>query len=242
MKEFLLFLDESKPNTNFQNFTLAGIAVEKEVYDAQLIPLVNQLKVECFGNDKVILHEIEIRKKEGCFEGITKQQMEEFFGKLGKLFKENDLFTVFAVSVNIDDLDKLYRKDDRNDIYYIALQLLMENFTQFLSENDGIGSIYLETTDAVNNKRLQNLFHLLKATGTLFIKKETLQERLSTINFAIKSDNMIGLQLADFIPNSLARQALGKSQKPFSVFDGINSKLYDGNVGLKDRFGFKIIK
>lgn len=31
-------------------------------------------------------------------------------------------------------------------------------------------------------------------------------------------------------------------QKPYSILEGINSKLYDGNVGLKDRFGFKIIK
>lgn len=98
------------------------------------------------------------------------------------MFSDNDFFFVLAVSVNLDDLDNLYREDDRNDIYYIALQLLMENFAQFLSANDGIGTIYLETTDAVNNKRLQNLFHLLKATGTLFVKKEVLQERLSTIN------------------------------------------------------------
>ena len=139
----------------------------------------------------------------------------------------------------IDDLDNLYKEDDRNDIYYIALQLLMENFAQFLSANDGIGTIYLETTDAVNNKRLQNLFHLLKATGTLFVKKEALQERLSTINFAIKSENIIGLQLADFIPNSLARKALSKKQKPYSILDGIDSKLYDGKVGMKDRLDLK---
>jgi hypothetical protein len=37
-------------------------------------------------------------------------------------------------------------------------------------------------------------------------------------------------------------KALSKKQKPYSILDGINSKLYDGNVGLKDRFGFKIIK
>ncbi|MBQ6888689.1 MAG: DUF3800 domain-containing protein [Lachnospiraceae bacterium] len=242
MKEYYLFLDESKPNTNFQNFTLGGIAIEKEVYENQLKPLVNALKKECFGDDQVILHEIDIRNKTGDFVGITKEQQKKCFEDLGKLFLENAFFSVLAVSVNINDLDNLYKVEDRNDIYYIALQLLMENFAQFLSSNDGIGTIYLETTDAVNNKRLQNLFHLLKATGTLFIKKEALQERLSTINFAIKSDNIIGLQLADFIPNSLARQALSKKQKPYSILDGINSKLYDGNVGLKDRFGFKIIK
>ncbi len=242
MKEYFLFLDESKPNSNFPNFTLGGIAIKKEIYETQLKPLVNTLKKECFGSDQVILHEIDIRNKTGSFCGITKDQQEKFFMALGELFSENDFLSVLAVSVNIDDLDELYKEDIRSDIYYIALQLLMENFVQFLSANDGIGTVYLETTDAVSNQRLQNLFHLLKATGTLFIKKEALQKRLSTINFAMKADNIIGLQLADFIPNSLARRALFKKQKPFSILGEIDARLYDGNVGMKDRFGFKIIK
>lgn len=242
MKEYILFLDESKPNTNFQNFTLGGIVIEKELYLTKLKPLVNNLKKECFGNSEVILHEIDIRKKEGDFAGISKEQQQKFFEKLKALFFENDFFSILAVSVDIENLDKLYKAEDRNDIYYISLQLLMENYAQFLSAHDGTGMVYLETTDAVNNTKLQNLFHLLKATGTLFIKKEMLQERLSTINFAIKSENIIGLQLADFVPNPLAREALGKKQKPYSIIEGINSKLYDGMVGMQERFGFKIIK
>lgn len=242
MKKYILFLDESKPNTNFSNFTLGGIAIEKETYELKLKPLVKALKEECFGDTEIILHEIEIRKKEGDFKGISKEQQESFFEKLNRLFLENDFFSVLAVSVNIEDLDRLYKVEDRNDIYYIALQLLMENFVQFLSENDGEGIVYLETTDSASNTKLQNLFHLLKATGTLFMRKETLQERLSTINFASKSENIIGLQIADFIPNPLARQALGKKQKPFSIFEGIDAKLYGGKSGLKERFGFKIIR
>ena len=46
MKEYFLFLDESKPNTNFKNFTLGGIAIEKDMYETQLKPLVNTLKNE----------------------------------------------------------------------------------------------------------------------------------------------------------------------------------------------------
>ncbi len=242
MKEYYLFLDESKPNTNFQNFTLGGIVIEKMDYETNIKPMVNELKKECFGSDQVVLHEIEIRKKQGDFAGISKQQQELFFERLKELFSENNMLSVIAVSVNIDDLDKLYKEEDRNDIYYIALQLLMENFVQFLSAHDGVGTIYLETTDAANNAKLQNLFHLLKATGTLFVKKETLQTRLCTINFAIKSENIIGLQLADFIPNPLARQALGKRQKPYSILEGIETILYDGKVDMRERFGFKIIK
>lgn len=160
--------------------------------------------------------------------------------KMRELLNNNDI-KVLAVSINLDDLDRLYTENERNDIYYIALQLLMENYVHFLIANEGKGQLYLESTDAVNNSRLQNLFYMLKATGTLFMKKEVLQDRLGAISFPIKSDNIIGLQLADFIPNALARKALGKEQKNFSVYDEIEKKLYDGKIDRKDKFGFKII-
>ena len=63
-----------------------------------------------------------------------------------------------AVSININELNNLYDENNRNDIYYIALQLLMENNTHFLTTNDGNGDLYLESTDSVNNAKLQILF------------------------------------------------------------------------------------
>lgn len=240
MKEDYLFLDESKPNTNFRNFTLGGVVIEENIYENNIRPEIVKLKKECFGNESVILHEIEIRNKRGSYQEITKEQQETFFTNLNILFENNDI-NVLAVSINLDDLNKLYSENERNDIYYIALQLLMENYVHFLISNEGIGQLYLESTDAVNNSKLQNLFHMLKATGTLFMKKEVLQDRLGAISFPLKSDNIIGLQLADFIPNVLARKALGKEQKNFSIYKGIENKLYDGKIDRKDRFGFKII-
>ena len=159
---------------------------------------------------------------------------------MGELINNNEI-EIFAVSINLDDLDMLYGINERNDIYYISLQLLMENYVHFLISNEGKGQLYLESTDAVNNAKLQNLFYMLKATGTLFMKKEVLQDRLGAISFPIKSDNIIGLQLADFIPNVLARKSLGKEQKNFSIYSHIENKLYDGKIDRKDKFGFKII-
>lgn len=216
------------------------MVVEKSIYENNVRPETVKLKKECFGDENIILHEIDIRKKQGEYKGITKEQQEIFFSKLDKLFENNEI-EVLAVSINLDDLDMLYGTNERNDIYYIALQLLMENYVHFLISNEGKGQLYLESTDAVNNSKLQNLFHMLKATGTLFMKKEVLQDRLGAISFPIKSDNIIGLQLADFIPNVLARKALGKEQKNFSIYKGIENKLYDGKIDRKDKFGFKII-
>lgn len=241
MNEYYLFLDESKPNTNFQNFTLGGILIEKGKYELEIKPKIKELKIECFRNENIILHEIDIRKKRGDFGSITKEEQEIFFTKLNNFFLRTNSLSILAVSININNLDKLYKSDDRNDLYNIALQLLMENFVHFLSNNNGVGTLYLETTDPNFNAQLQNQFYMLKATGTLFIKKEILQHRLSTINFAIKSDDIIGLQIADFIPNPVARYALSKKQKPFSNFEGIMKRLYDGNIGMTEKFGLKII-
>lgn len=242
MKEYILFLDESKPNSNFQNFTLGGVAIEKNNYEQIVKPFIKKLKIDIFENPDVILHEIEIRTKKGSFENISIDQQKNFFEKLNGLFLESDFIHVFAVSANIDEINKLYKLKDRNDIYYITLQLLMENFAHFLSSNNGVGTIFLESTDNVNNAKLQNLFYQLKATGTLFYKREMLQEHLSTINFCLKTDNVIGLQLADFIPNVIARLVLGKKQKNFSILEGITARLYDGQVQIPERFGCKVIK
>ena len=72
MKEYYLFLDESKPNTNFRNFTLGGVVVEKSIYENNVRPETVKLKKECFGDENIILHEIDIRKKLGKYKGIAK--------------------------------------------------------------------------------------------------------------------------------------------------------------------------
>lgn len=240
MNEFYLFLDESKPNTNFKNFTLGGVVIEKGIYENFVKTKIRDIKIDCFGSEEIILHEIDIRKKCGEFKNINYETQKKFFDQMKAFFLEMK-FMCLAVSINIEELDNLYNIDSRNDIYYIALQLLLENYAHFLVNNNGTGSIYLESTDQSSDSKLQNLYFSLLASGTLFLKKEFLQERLKTINFGIKTDNNTGLQIADLVPNALARDALGKKQKPNSLFEEIKKILYDGTVHKPERFGFKIV-
>ena len=163
-----------------------------------------------------------------------------FFQKIKELFKKVELH-VLAVSINIDDFEQLYGNEETNQIYYISLQLLMENYNHFLISNNACGSVYLESTDSGSNTTLQNLFHQLKATGTLFYSKESLQKHLTTINFIPKSDNNLGVQFADFIPNPLAREALHIQQKEYTLLPIIKKCLYDGKLSMESRFGFKIV-
>lgn len=240
MQEYILFLDESKPNTNHPNFTLSGIIVSKSDYDSWLVPEIDKLKLLRFSDKSLILHEVELRKKRNGFSSLTNNEVKQVINDIGTII-DNSRITTIGASIDISRLDNKFDKCDRNTLYHISLQIILENYTHFLINNNGKGSVYLESTDGASDTRLQNLYYSLIANGTLFYKKETIQNKLLTINFNIKSSNNIGLQVADFTANPIARKCLGKVQKSWSILTNIENSLYDGNMGRTDRFGLKMI-
>ena len=79
--------------------------------------------------------------------------------------------------------------------------------------------------------------------GTLFFYNVHLQDHLTTISFPKKEENIIGLQIADMIPNPLNRYLSEVNQKEATgnLIEMILEKAYDGFVGKRDRFGIKVI-
>ena len=79
----------------------------------------------------------------------------------------------------------------------------------------------------------------------MFYPAKSINKRIKGLEFKEKKQNIAGLQLADFIPNSVGRHVLGKhynNKKERNVkFDIINKKLYDGGIGNVAKFGLKII-
>lgn len=243
MKRYYLFLDELKQSDQFNHFCLAGCIIEASVYDDEVIPMVNGIKERVFASKDVILHEIEIRRaKDEPYKLMrNRAKREEFWKEMTALFATKSLFSTVGVAINCTEYHRLYTSDHKCDEYFIGLQILMENFTHFLECVNGVGSIMVESRNHKEDQRLQNHFHTLLANGTLFLDKNAMQKRLSTISFPLKIDNNIGIQLADFIPNPLARKTGGLKQKDPTLYDHIESKLYDGGCGLKHRFGLKVI-
>jgi hypothetical protein len=243
MKNYYLFLDEVKPSTQFNHFCLAGCIVEDNVYNNQIIPYICSLKDKVFGSRDVILHEIEIRRAEKQPYMIMNNgaKRAEFWSSMDTLFSIPGLFITIGVAINCTEYYRLYNSNHKCDEYFIGLQIIMENFTNFLEKNNGIGSIMVEARTPKENERLQNHFYTLKATGTLFLDMNAIQKRLSTISFPLKTDNNIGVQLADFIPNPLVRKTGGLRQKNPTLYNHIEHKLYDGGLGLPNRFGLKVI-
>ena len=67
MKDYLLFVDETKSDKYHPNFCFAGIVVEREYYEKILIKDVNTLKNKHFGKSDVIFHFSDMKKNRNDF-------------------------------------------------------------------------------------------------------------------------------------------------------------------------------
>lgn len=244
MNNYYLFLDESKPFGNLKYLCLAGCIIEQSIYTQKIIPAVNNLKIKVFNNTDIILHEIDIRdaKKDTPYEVLKdKDKWSLLWNELTKVFTDNEFWTI-GVCINRNEYQKIYKNTYANNEYFICLQIILENFVHFLEHKNSRGIIYIESENSTEDTRLTSHYHTIVANGTLFISKLAFQRRLTTINFAIKQENNIGLQIADFIPNPLNRKYSGSNEKKPSLLQIIETKLYDGEIGLCQKFGCKIIE
>lgn len=242
MKEYYLFLDESKPNKEVEHFCLGGCVIEKENYIKNVMPYIKNLKINIFETSDIILHETEIRRAKGQYSVMRdKQKREKFWNAMKKLFDKYDI-TVLSSIITPNKCKNIYNSKYLNDEYFICLQIILENFTYFLETHNGKGSIYLESRNSTEDNKVQNHFFNLMSNGTLFLNKNALQAHLTTISFPLKQDNNIGLQIADFIPNVLKKKAFNLKQKTPSIQGNILNCLYTGDSEeAKQRFGMKII-
>lgn len=240
MDNYILFLDESKPNgSNIHHLCLAGFTIKQSIYEKELIPAVKALKNNIFGTTEIILHEKELRFARDHFKPLRRQEKrEKFWSELRRIFA-NFPITILAAAIHIDEYKTFYHNTHLNNEYFIVLQVVLENFVHFLRQHNGRGSIYIESTNPTDDTKLRNIYHKINANGTLFFSPDAFQETLNNINFLIKADNNIGLQLADFIPGTLNRACNGLAPKKPNIYDLVNNKLYDGEIGMSDRFGFK---
>lgn len=245
MDRYSLFLDEIHPGGHFDYFCLAGIIINTDVYSKSVIPQVEEIKKKYFsGNTSVILHENEIQKRKSntpfsVFQ--DKVKMENFWEDSKAVLLSNNIKGL-GVGVHQENLTVMY--PGVRDKYFLALQLIVENYLHFLESVNGFGDIFVESTNPFPNQtddQLTSHYHYLKANGTLFYDRRSLQKRLGHISFPLKADNIIGLQLADLIPNSLNRKLSMKEQRTFGLIDTFEAISYDGCCGQQKRFGIKLI-
>ncbi len=239
-KEYILFLDESKATPPSTLFSLGGCIVEKNLYKNEIIPFIETMKIDVFGSKDVILHETDIRDayKDEYRNMRKKEKRNLFWDSMQKLFDSFEI-KILNVVVTPDSCKKSYNSKFLNNEYFIAMQIILENYAHFLEKECAIGSICIESTNLKEDNRLHNHFEKIKKNGTLFLNNLSMRKNISTMSFYEKFDNNIGLQIADFVPNVMKKYSIGANQRKPSILNNMCNCLYDGYVGEADRFGNK---
>lgn len=252
-----LYLDESTTsnNQNKRFHSISGIIVEKEYHDTILKNDLDNLKQNLFGNSSMILHEKDIKtmmkKKKNSvasdyklsdeynFFG-TKSNVKIFFTKFEQLISKADIY-IMGASIDEDSLKNRFPLEIQNDKTSIMLQIILENFCHFLKNKNATGNIFYESIGEKENKDMCLRFHHIKSIGTMYINPYAFQKLIHGIYFPQKKENITGLQLADFIPNNVARFHAKMKKLEYNLYKVINKHKYDGGVKEKDRYGIKLL-
>lgn len=263
MDYYALYLDESIVDNQF--FSVGGVIVAKhkrKQVRADLRKLKNDLwsDYEATEEEKngFILHELAVNQfkrvlsknvprlseKHGAHNAIFRStsKVTELYAGLANILDYHQI-PVMAVTLDTGKLTNYYSSDAAPRGYEMAIQIITENFVQFLITHNGYGDIVLESRSDVPTDKsdfsVQSKFYSLKANGTMFITDELIQKHLGRIEFQPKTKNREELQLADFVPNNFARKMAGKQVN--TLGRTLLNRRYDGGQGKPDRFGNKQI-
>lgn len=252
MDHYTLYLDESETFTNSgQRYFAVGGVILPDSEDASVSQALDNLKMRLWPGDAsatgYILHEKEISevrktKTKGLphysiFRG--KHSVKQLYNDLSRILLNGKL-TTMGVCISLPAMMNAYGTNTNSKLT-VALQLLLENYCHFLIHNNAIGSICYESLLEPGNQELRQRFHELKAFGTMYYPSVVLQTRIDNISFSPKKENKAGLQLADFVPNTLARLAARMPPKSITLRKNVVSRLYDGGVGNASKYGGKVI-
>lgn len=238
MNECILFLDETKPNNENPYLCIAGFIIAKDYYKNYLIKQINSLKQKYFLRTDIIFHFSDMKKQKNEFSIFNTKDLREGFWTEYINILSKATFENIGVYFDNDTMSQLYKnKKYRN--YEICFLALLDNFIYYLKEKNLHGQICIESRTFKENAYLQQVFFEYMNNGSLSFTKEDINKYITSLNFIIKEDNCIGLQIADIIPSQLLRYKKGVSSDFYGLSNIISSKIFNKNTDFESIVGFK---
>lgn len=265
MDTYTLYLDESEiPIKNSKQedeniyFAIGGVILPDDYHDNHFSQALSEIKRKIWCEDKYqsvydtfVLHEMDITAAHHKHFSALKNKYNRVFAKYSKynlLYEElsnlvnNSDITVLCAFVNQNELNRIYPMNSINDRLSILMQIIIENYYHFLVTHNAKGKICYEYIDSGQNKIVQKRYDNIRQTGTMFYSAKSINKSVIGFCFKKKSENIAGLQLADFVPNTLTRFKCNKTNNSDVTFKSIYAKLYDGNgLNMCHKFGLKEI-
>lgn len=243
--KYYLFIDEcgdhnlNKYDPAFPIFTLCGILVSRKNLNA-LNKAFEELKQEIFGNTDIIIHSVDIRKWRGAFLALKDEALRvKFFEGIERILIQNDSYVIVSCTILKEQLSKFCVRGEEEDVYGLSLSYLIERsiFCVDNKEDNAEISIIVEKRGKKEDNKLLNYYNGLRNRGTKWVDAERLRSRVSSFSFNHKSDNIIGLQIADLIAYPITIHFL-HPERANRAYDAVKHNIFSDNGVL---LGQKVI-
>lgn len=259
-KKYSMFIDETGSPEDTGPFTVTGVIFEyKYAHDNEQtgVPCIlreelNKFKIDCFQRSDFNFHLKDILSGNKPFrqeDGVTKQQLIEFWNKLPQFLSKLD-FKIISVTVNKEKLTDFYSTP--KDPYIVAFGHIMESFYSFINQSHVESArIILESRDDFKNLKIQQAFFDIFNTGTVHMDVASAKSKIKGFMFADKKSSQAGLEIADLVCNPLSRARRGlvevnpraiKYGNENKIFESLKNKIYNKDSGQDFRnWGFKLV-
>ena len=251
---YTLYLDESGdwgyPNydANYPILCLCGCIIDDDYYQGKVVPTVRQIKRREFRKD-VVLHRYKIQHRTGDFAVLrTREKLDAFVTEFSSYVSSQEL-TFLLSAIDKADYRRTYgtkRVDPYlpMDIYSIVLTFTLERFVLFLGELKSRGQVVAESRGTTEDQAVQYWYSLILRNGTQFIQGWQFRQVLPTaVVFRRKQENIVGLQLADWVARPMARivQYPDGSQDTYGEWALYRRKIWVGQTApARGQVGFKV--
>lgn len=239
-KDYLLFVDETKPTLHSPNFCFAGIAVERVYYEKIFIKEVSDLKIKHFGKSDIIFHFSDMKKNRGIFSCLQNATLRNNFWMDYVALVSNASFDILGIYFDEKKMDYLQHGKQKNN-YNIGFYALLDNFMHYLVEKDAYGQICVESRSFNENRYLLDVFYKYQQMGSVYFTENDSRQHLASIGFTVKGDNCIGLQMVDPIPSQLMRYKAGYKNDFYSLYKTLSTKIYNVGSEYENILGVKNI-
>ena len=238
---YVLYLDEcgdqnlSSFDLQFPIFTLCGIVVSDE-QDIALAERINALKMDIWNNTNIILHSRDIRKCQNGFEVLFDLDVKKRFLESVNAILGDDIYIIICCAILKESYIRQYGK--LNDVYGLSLSYIMERVVFYL---DSVGKDNIELRTVIErrgkkeDKSLLNYYNRLLDRGTYWVNGERMRSYFKRFDMRWKSENVVGLQVADLVAYPITRHVLNPEGVNLA-YDVLKNNIYqvDGKMyGMK---------
>lgn len=238
---YVLYLDEcgdqnlSSFDPQFPIFTLCGVVVSEE-QDNLLADRINSLKMDIWNNTNIILHSRDIRKCQNGFEVLFDLEVKKRFLESVNAILGDDIYIIICCAILKEPYIRQYGK--LNDVYGLSLSYIMERVVFYL---DSVGKDNIELRTVIErrgkkeDKSLLNYYNQLLDRGTYWVNGERMRRYFKRFDMRWKSENIVGLQVADLVAYPITRHVLNPDGVNLA-YDVLKKNIYqvDGKMyGMK---------